>query len=236
VVLQGHVFIGGYFYDVRHGPYPWWSRTAYPRWYSPVYDRFADLRLEVKPRDAAVYVDGFYAGIVDDFDGIFQRLHVAPGGHTVVIYLEGYRTARHNVYLRPGTTIDIHNLLERLPAGVASEPPTLNLPVPPPPEGTYRLPRTPPPASAPHVDEGTVPAYAVGSGTLDLRVQPPGAEVTIDGQKWVSSEEGHFLVQVPVGKHRVEVAKPGYRGFATDIDVRASETAPLNVSLMTIAP
>src|SRR5262245_22712637 len=37
------------------------------------------LRLEVKPREAEVYIDGYYAGTVDDFDGTFQRLRVVPG-------------------------------------------------------------------------------------------------------------------------------------------------------------
>jgi hypothetical protein len=39
------------------------------------------LRLQVTPKDAAVYVDGFYAGIVDDFNSAFQRLPVPPGEH-----------------------------------------------------------------------------------------------------------------------------------------------------------
>jgi len=39
----------------------------------------ASVRLDVSPRDAEVYVDGYYAGVVDDFDGILQRLRVEPG-------------------------------------------------------------------------------------------------------------------------------------------------------------
>ena len=31
------------------------------------------------PSEARVYVDGYYAGTVDDFDGLFQRLNVSPG-------------------------------------------------------------------------------------------------------------------------------------------------------------
>src|SRR5262245_41406438 len=54
----------------------------------------ASLRLDVKPRDAQVYVDGYYAGLVDNFDGTFQRLHVFPGQHEIVIYKEGYRSVR----------------------------------------------------------------------------------------------------------------------------------------------
>jgi uncharacterized membrane protein len=76
------------------------------------------------------------------------------------------------------------------------------------------------------------PAEAVGFGTLDIFVQPTSAEITIDGQRWVTSDEGHFMVQVPVGKHRVEVSKSGYRQFTSEIEVGEGQTVPLNVSLM----
>ena len=102
VVLRGEVFIGGYFYNPVWGPYPWWPRHVYPRYY-PVYDYRAEVRLHVKPREAAVYVDGFFAGLVDEFDGVFQRLPLPPGGHEFVLYLEGYRTAHYSLYLRPGS-------------------------------------------------------------------------------------------------------------------------------------
>ena len=45
-----------------------WGHTPTVRIY------YGDVRLMVRPRDAAVYVDGYYAGVVDDFDGVFQRL------------------------------------------------------------------------------------------------------------------------------------------------------------------
>ncbi len=75
------VFIGGYFYDPFFGPYPWWPRPLHPYWHYPPYDLRAELRVECRDRAAAVYVDAFYAGIVDDFDGNFQRLPLPPGGH-----------------------------------------------------------------------------------------------------------------------------------------------------------
>ena len=74
---EGQIFIGGYFYDPFYGPYPWWNRVTYPYWYLPAFDLQADVRIQVTPkelRDTAVYVDGFYAGVVDDFDGVFQAL------------------------------------------------------------------------------------------------------------------------------------------------------------------
>jgi hypothetical protein len=181
--------------------------------------------------DAAVYVDGFYAGVVDDVNGVFQSLPLTPGGHTVVLHLEGYRTVRHNFYLSPGSSFTLRAKMERLPDGVASEPPELAAPVPPPPAGTYRTPATSSRVAV--LPPAVRPAEAVGFGTLDIFVQPASAEITLDGQRWVTSDEGHFMVQVPVGKHRVEVRKSGYRQFTTEIEIGEGQTVPLNVSLMT---
>ncbi len=145
IQLRAQVFIGGYFYNPRYGQYPWWLPGSYHHRYYPVYDRRAEIRIVSAPREAAVYVDGFYAGIVDDFDGIFQRLPVTPGRHDVTLYLPGYWTVSEYVYVGPGTTLTLRMVMGRLPAGVASEPPLLAPPLPPPPPGSYRSPATAPP-------------------------------------------------------------------------------------------
>ena len=233
-VIRGQVFIGGYFYDPVFGPYPWWPRTIYPYRYFPIYDLRAEVRIQVVPDEAdqaAVYVDGFYAGVVNDFDGVFQSLPLPPGGHRIVIYSEGYRTIRHNIYLQPGSTFRIRETLQRLPAGETSELPEQSPPVPPPPPGSYTMPVTPDRGTAPQA--GAV-APATGFGTVDLFIQPSNAEVFIDGQRWRSSDEGHFIIQLPAGKHRVEVRRPGYRTYRTEIDVPEGSVMPLNVSLMAI--
>ena len=139
------VFIGGYFYDPFFGPYPWWARGAYPYPYYPVFDNRATVRVIAEPKDAGVYVDGFYAGTVHDFNDWFQGLPLPPGGHEVVLYMEGYRTTRDRVYLQAGQELKIRHMLERLPAGEMSEQPVHAPPVPPPPDGTYMPPRTPRP-------------------------------------------------------------------------------------------
>lgn len=229
VIVRGQVFIGGYFYDPVYGRYPWWPRSAYPYWYFPVYDERADLRLRVTPETAAVYIDGFYAGIVEDFDGVFEGLPLPPGGHIVVLFLEGYRTARYNVYLRPASRFTIRDTLVRLRADERSEPPPIAPPVPPPPAGSYRTPRTPPPI----VITEHAPPPAVGFGTLELRVQPPGADVWIDGQRWESSDDSFFAVQVPAGRHSIEIRKPGYRSYSREVTVRDGQTVALNISLYT---
>lgn len=235
VAVRGQVvFVGGYFYDPFFGPYPWWPPGTYPGRYFPIFDQRASLRLQVRPREAAVYVDGFYAGIVDDFDGVFQELELPPGGHEIVLFLPGYRTLTERLYLRPGSRMNVHEALEPLPPGVASQPPPVAPPVPPPPDGTYTPPRTPPgpgyPVPVPLPSPSTA-VQAVGYGSLSLRVVPPTSDVFIDGERWVSSDEGQFMLQVSAGTHRVEVAKQGYQRFATEIVVREGETTPLNVSL-----
>ena len=233
VAVRGYVFIGGYFYDPVFGRYPWWPRAAYPYWYVPVYDRRAEVRLLVEPKqahDADVYVDGFYAGIVRDFDGVFEGLPLTPGGHTIVLYLDGYRTVRRNVYLRPASTFKLRAEMERVATGELSAPPELAPPLPPPPPGTYRAPATPPRGP---VEPGRGASLeAAGFGTLDLFVRPANADVTVDGQRWLTSDAGHFVLQLPAGRHRVEIAKQGYRLFTTDVDVVDRQTTPLNVSLM----
>jgi hypothetical protein len=230
VIVRGEVFIGGYFYDPVFGPYPWWPQARYPFLYYPRYDQRASVRMRVTPDSAAVYVDGFYAGVVDDFDGVFEGLPLTPGGHTIVFYLDGYRTTRHNVYVPPGGAFSIRDTLERLAAGLSSEPPTLNPPVPAPPTGTYRMPHTPQPPIVGTVEATPLPVTTIG--TLDLRVQPPTATVLIDGQRWMSSDGAHFVVQLPAGMHRLDVSELGYQQFIREVQVRHGETVALNVSLI----
>src|SRR5262245_48645054 len=77
----GYYYDPFFFYDPLFLPYQWgpYPPYGYPR----VYDNTASVRVQVKPKEAEVYVDGYYAGLVDDFDGIFQRLHLPPGPHDI---------------------------------------------------------------------------------------------------------------------------------------------------------
>jgi hypothetical protein len=68
---------------------------------------YGDVRLQVRPRDAAVYVDGYYAGIVDDFDGVFQRLTLEVGPHEVMIERPGFEPQVYNIYVDPTRTVDV---------------------------------------------------------------------------------------------------------------------------------
>ena len=69
---------------------------------------YGDVRLIVQPRNAEVYVDGYYAGVVDDFDGTFQRLTIEAGPHHIELAAQGVETRFFDVYVDPSRTVDIH--------------------------------------------------------------------------------------------------------------------------------
>src|SRR5260370_17728912 len=54
-------------------------------------DDAAELRLDIQPKRAAVFLDDAYVGHGGDFGGRFHSMLVAPGKHRLKVTLEGYR-------------------------------------------------------------------------------------------------------------------------------------------------
>ena len=68
-------------------------------------------------------VHRFYAGVADDFDGLFQRLHVAPGRHEISLKLSGPKTHRVRVYVGSGATLKLDHDLDTIARkALAKEP------------------------------------------------------------------------------------------------------------------
>ncbi|MBI2186292.1 MAG: carboxypeptidase regulatory-like domain-containing protein [Acidobacteria bacterium] len=74
-----------------------------------------ELRLDVSPRHAQVFVDGYYAGIVDDFDGAFQGIRLAPGAYRIDITAPGFETLTFDVRIAPGQKVRYRGDLYRRP-------------------------------------------------------------------------------------------------------------------------
>jgi hypothetical protein len=189
--------------------------------YGPIYHD-SSLHLQVTPREAEVYVDGYYAGIVDNFDGVWQRLRVEPGAHEIVIYRDGYRSHTQKAYLAIDRTFKIRTALERLAPGEIAEP----RPVPPAPQASATA--IQPPGPLPEARPGE---RSGNTGQLSLRLEPPDAEITIDGQPWSTSGQEMTVIDVSEGRHVVQVRKAGYIGYLTEVEVRAGETTTINVTL-----
>ena len=97
----------GYLYYDPYGRSPGAYSPYRPGYYASPYSSFdiGELRLNVSPRHGQVYVDGYYAGTVDDFDGAFQALKLDSGDHRIEIVAPGYETLGFDVRINPGRKI-----------------------------------------------------------------------------------------------------------------------------------
>jgi hypothetical protein len=231
-----------FFYGPYYRPFYWYPYAAgYAQ-----FDGGSAVRVQVMPRDTEVYIDNYYAGTVDDFDGFFQRLHIEPGPHDVTLYRDGYRTARQRIYVQSSGTFRLRYNMVPLGPGEIAEPrpvepqtaPPSGPPLPPtapgtPPQGAYPPPRGAYPPPPPRAPQGPEPGAALQGGTsLSIRVQPSDAEVFIDGERWEGpANDDRLVVQVAPGPHHIEVRREGYRTYATDVTARGGEASMLNISL-----
>jgi len=183
----------------------------------------SSMRLQVKPLDTMVFVDGYFAGIVDDFDGTFQRLHVDAGQHRVQLFLPGHRLYTQDLYVQPGNTLTVRHTMEPLAAGE---------PEPERPTGAPRGARiSAGPSPGPVAPGSSAGPTTASHGTLAIRVQPEDGLVLIDGERWHSGGGDAIEVQLPPGAHTIEVRKPGFRGYLTEVTVKTGEVNRVNIVL-----
>jgi hypothetical protein len=89
---------GGYYGGGGGGGYGGYS-------VSRSYPETGGLRLKIDPKKAQVYVDGYYVGVVDDFDGTFQKLSLDSGTHRIEVKADGFQAADFEVLIAPGQTV-----------------------------------------------------------------------------------------------------------------------------------
>jgi hypothetical protein len=261
---------GGYGYGYPYGFYGAFGYGYSPYYYSGYYGYSpyyygsghtaygygaGSLRLLVEPNQTRVYVDGYYAGTVDDFDGIFQRLYLSPGRHDVTLKLEGFRTYKVRVYVPVDQTVKIHY---RMVAGAGTEVDEATVGVPPiddetrsdarrdaPPDQGYE-PRPdqgyeprPDQRYEPREDEPEAPAPRDqapdqgdrgGVGTLRLQVRPGDASVYVDGDFRGTAQQMGALT-LPAGKHRIEIVRPGFQTVDREVEVRPGRTTTMEADL-----
>jgi len=236
-------FYGGFwgypYFAGAYAPFPYYGYPGYG-----YYDTSADLRLQVIPRTAEVYIDGYLIGTVDDFDGTFQRAHMPSGEHEVTIYSPGYQSITQRMLFRPWESYKIKDTMRQLPAGQADEPRPAPAPRPQREQGPPRAYSGPPMGPAPNYRQPDaapqeprnqnrveVEPGADRFGTIAVRVQPADAEVLIDGERWEASAGERVLVHLSDGMHRVEVKKAGFVTYTSTVRVRSGQTFTVNVSL-----
>ncbi len=107
---HGHGYYGhGYGYG-GHGGYG----------YGAYYSNDGQVRIEVSPKglrdEADVYVNEAHVGVVDDFDGFFQRLVLSPGEYEIEVRLDGYHPLHVQVFVAARSTYKIRHRLEPIVA------------------------------------------------------------------------------------------------------------------------
>jgi hypothetical protein len=231
----------GYYYN----PYDsWYSPYYYSGYYgyAPSYYRrtrgygyyrdSGSLRIIVDPNKTRVYVDGYYAGVADDFDGILQRLNVPPGRHEITLKLEGYRTQHFKVYVPVDDTIKIHYDMVR-GTGEATSEEFAGVP-----------------ADYARVEDMSDDDYRRGgddrydrrddtryegrdqgdTGSVRLEVNPRDASVYVDGEFRGSGRQSTNLRLRP-GRHRIEVVRPGFRTVEREVEVESGRSTELRFEL-----
>lgn len=221
-------YYGGGYYGGYYG-------RGYAYGFAPAYtyrsgSDAAALRVFVDPEKTRVYLDGAYAGVADDFDGVFQRLYLAPGGHELTFKLDGYRAHRMRVYVTPGQTLKIeHDMrkgagedtFEDLSGGRDDRDAPEGRP-----QGEYQHPHDRPAPDARGGDLSAPPE----PGRLRLDVRPGDASVYVDGEfRGTAAQLGELTL--PTGPHRIEVVRPGFRTEERDVDVAPGSSRAVTIEL-----
>jgi hypothetical protein len=76
-----------------------------PVYVTPGSPLYGGVALEIGPYDADVFVDGNFAGHVEDFDGSVQPLTLVAGTHRIEVQAPGYAPLIFDVTVQPGQVI-----------------------------------------------------------------------------------------------------------------------------------
>jgi hypothetical protein len=71
------------------------------------------VQLDIDPRRAQVFVDGTYAGLVEEFSGYFHHLELPAGPHDISVVASGYEPLSFHVIVSPGATLTQRAMLAR---------------------------------------------------------------------------------------------------------------------------
>ena len=81
---------------------------------------FSDIKMDVNPSRAAIFVDDLFVGHAADFDGLAHSLRVAPGHRKITISLPGYQTFNTEVDLLPNQKFKLKTKLLKAPVALTT--------------------------------------------------------------------------------------------------------------------
>ncbi|HUL76605.1 MAG TPA: PEGA domain-containing protein, partial [Vicinamibacteria bacterium] len=90
--------------------------------------------------------------------------------------------------------------------------------------------REPPRPESPEPRAEAPASGGAPGGGVTLRVEPRDATVYVDGEYRGSARDLPSL-RLPAGRHRVELARPGFQPLEKDFEVEADRTIDLRLSM-----
>ena len=238
-----YIYWPGY-YD----PYFYWGRYGYYHYQANT----GAIDLNVKPKKAAVYLDGHFIGKVGEFDGFPGYLRLKPGTYELIFYLEGHETVR-KVY-RVNSGIVLRERF-RLAAGNAIAPEELSDPPVRPiapkqetaesdhprnhrryvyvPEKDKQQPRSLSRSGDSRTRDRSTDLRG-DPGQLTFSITPLDASVYLDGTFIgtggdLSQGEASWLIDP--GDHVLEVIHPSFKDSQTEFVIQQGENIHMNISL-----
>lgn len=214
----------GYSYGDYYGYYP-------QRVYRYREGNIAQLRVIVEPAKARVYVDGYYAGVADDYDGIFQRLTVSPGRHDITLKYEGYKTHTFKVYANRDQTLKLRYDMVK---GSGDSEESLGEEGPAENRRDFESNRSANGGTEDRRGPDGAPRYVPPTsrerGTVSFEITPDDASIYVDGEFYGKAGDLPTL-ELPVGTHRVEIVRPGYKTDEREIRVEQRRNEAIRVRL-----
>ncbi len=169
--------------------------------------RPSNLRLDISPDDAQVFVDRHFTGSVSEFGGRFRSLSLHAGPHLIEVRKAGLRSLALEVMLYPDQNVTLSRVMRPAQPGELS--------------GSEAE------AIVPAFDEGVfLPAVERRSGELRFDVSQKDAEIYADGfyLGTVDDFNGSQHMMLTQGPHHLVLQREGYETLGFNLSVDSDKT------------
>lgn len=206
----------------------------------------AVVSIDVRPKDARLYLDDRFVGRARYLDGSPGYLYLTPGEFHLELRLGGYETVAVDLTAEAGCRFDIKHRLFRVkgaPKGNESETygkgkpfnrvfsPQATVD-----ESTATAAAGPDPALRPDLGAAAPPGgtKAPSRAALKLSVRPATASISIDGGFVATARELDRMegpLAVSVGSHHIEVSAPGHQTVSRNLELKEGELVEISIEL-----
>lgn len=161
------------------------------------------VNIDVRPPDAEIFIDGEFRGLAKDFSSAPGYFELFRGEHRITLKKAGFATVSFIVRIIPGELVTLDIALEPATEDTKAQ------------DRIYQL----------DTDK---------TGHLTFDISPPDAAIYINGNFYgiasnLKDVSGSLLLRA--GKHHLEVVRPGYIAYESDIILLSNEKKRIKIRL-----